>query len=76
MVGIPRMTRAVLGEEIELELESVLGFGEVLHRIVVTIDAELSVTQAAEGIMLNRWQDVRRHRYSDPSSKVPLRDLI
>jgi hypothetical protein len=54
MSRVPRLAPFTLNERIPIVLESVLGFGEVLHRIVTTVDAELSVTQKAEAIMVRR----------------------
>jgi hypothetical protein len=71
---VPRLAPVTMGDQIELELENVLGFGEILHRIAVTVDAELSAAQAAEDIMIARFESVRRHHYSDPSSRTRPRE--
>ncbi len=66
MSRVPRLPTVMLNDPIPLELESILGAGEVLHRIVVTTDAELSVNERAEGIMIRRWEAMRRAYYQDP----------
>jgi hypothetical protein len=66
MSRVPRLAPLVVNSPIPVDLESVLGFGEVLHRIAVTVDAEFSISEEAEAIMLRRWEAVRRAYYSDP----------
>jgi hypothetical protein len=66
MSRVPGLPLMALNDPIPIELESILGFGEVLQRIVVTTDAELSVNQEAEGIMIGRWEAMRRVYYQDP----------
>jgi hypothetical protein len=66
MSRVPRLTQFTLNEPLPVTLDSVLGFGEILHRIVTTVDAELSVSQRAELIMVRRWEEMRRDYYSDP----------
>lgn len=65
MARIPRLRALTIGDQIPVELEAVLGFGEILHRITVTVDAELSETDKAESIMIKRWERFRREHYSD-----------
>lgn len=72
MSRVPRLAPLTLNEPMPVILESVLGFGEILHRIVTTVDAELSVSQEAEAIMVRRWEEMPRGYYSDP----PLTDAI
>jgi hypothetical protein len=66
MGRVPRLQQLVLNDPIPTDLDSVLGFGEVLHRIVVTVDSELSLSERAEAIMVSRWESMRRGYYSDP----------
>jgi hypothetical protein len=65
LAQIPKLDLLTLGQDITLELTDVLGFGDVLHRIAVTTDAELSETDKAEVLMLSRWEAQRREHYSD-----------
>jgi hypothetical protein len=81
MNQVPRLKSLVLNGHIFVELYSVLGFGEVLHRIAVTMDAELSESEKAERIMLGRWESLRREHYHDPPLSQPrrqarIRDLM
>jgi len=66
MSRVPRLAALTLDAPIPIELESVLGFGEVLQRIAVTVDAELSINERAETIMVRRWESMRRIYYDDP----------
>jgi hypothetical protein len=66
MTRVPRLTALTLNAPIPIVLESVLGFGEVLQRIAVTVDAELSINESAEMIMIRRWESMRRIYYDDP----------
>jgi hypothetical protein len=75
MSRVPRLAPLVLNFPVPVDLESVLGFGEVLHRIAVTVDAEFSIGKAAEAIMLRRWEAVRRAYYSDPPIADPGRRM-
>jgi hypothetical protein len=42
---------------IRVELPAVVGFGEVLLRMLVTVDAELGTTVGAEGEALASWKE-------------------
>jgi hypothetical protein len=73
MSRVPRLKPLVLNDQIFVELYSVLGFGEVLHRVAVTADTELSESEKAERIMLGRWESLRRERHNDPPLSQPRR---
>jgi hypothetical protein len=73
---IPRINGLVLDEQVSVELYDVLGLGDVLHRIAVTVDAELSETDKAELIMLARLAFLRRGaNYRDPPLSPVRRQL-
>jgi hypothetical protein len=40
-----------------LDLHGVVGFSDVLRRLVLTIDAELTSTTFAERVLLDRWRE-------------------
>lgn len=46
-----------LGAPVEFNLRGVVGFGDVLIRIMVTIDAELSTTESAETELISRCRE-------------------
>jgi hypothetical protein len=77
MTQIPKLGPLTLDNSIPMELRSVLGFGEILHRIAVTVDTELSESDKAETIMIKRWEKLRREHYNDaPLAKVRRRARI
>jgi len=45
-----------VNEPVQLTLRGVAGFGDVLFRLVATLDAELSKAKAAEMVFVARWQ--------------------
>ncbi|MDP1840210.1 MAG: hypothetical protein Q8N31_23445 [Reyranella sp.] len=51
---VPEHKRYQLGDKIELSLHGVLGFTEVILRIVTTVDAELAATKVGEGVLISR----------------------
>jgi hypothetical protein len=53
---IPRHAALRQDEPLVLDLHSAVGFSDVLRRLVLTIDAELTSTAAAERILLERWR--------------------
>ncbi|MBI3207073.1 MAG: hypothetical protein HYZ29_36380 [Myxococcales bacterium] len=53
---IPKHAALVLHAPVILDLYGTVGFSDVLRRLVLTIDAELTVAVPAEKILLNRWR--------------------
>ncbi len=51
---LPEYQRVSQGDEVSLSLHGVLGFTEVILRIVTTIDAELSATIVGEQVLIER----------------------
>jgi hypothetical protein len=74
MTRVPRLAPFSTADIVGVDIQSVLGFGEVLHRIVATVDAELSVSKEAEDIMVAKWEAMRRGYYSDPPLASPRRE--
>jgi hypothetical protein len=54
---VPQHYPAVKGNPIQMPLRGVVGFGDVVIKIVATLDAELSVSQQAEHEFVNRVRD-------------------
>ena len=68
------------GEPVRLNLRGIVGFCDVVLRIIATVDAELSFTEPAEHIFKNRWIAVNGKGVSLPkredSRKKKLNQLI
>lgn len=54
--AVPEYTPSTLGDRVGLTLRGVVGFSEIVLRIVATVDSELSATQEAEEELLRRWR--------------------
>ena len=57
------------GETVRLDLHGIVGFCNVVLRIITTVDAELSFTEPAEYIFKNRWIAVNGKGVSLPKSE-------
>lgn len=55
---VPYHTAPTIGTKTELRLRGVVGFGEVIHRMLVTLDAELSRSRKCEIEFLSRWRSI------------------
>jgi hypothetical protein len=53
---IPKHAALVLNAPVILDLYGTVGFSDVLRRLILTIDAELTVAAPAEKVLLNRWR--------------------
>lgn len=49
---------SAVGDSVKLDLRGVVGFGDIVLKLVTTIDAELSQTVEAESIFEQRWEKV------------------
>jgi hypothetical protein len=71
-VKIPVLANEHPAERLYVDLHQVLGVAEIIHRIVVTIDAELAVSSAGENVMIDQWERFRRpYSASRNPSKSP-----
>jgi hypothetical protein len=68
MSWVPSPTVGLVGSPVSLSFRDVMSFGEVLHKIVTTIDGELSSTGATERLLCERWERRRRRHYAGASS--------
>ncbi len=66
MSWVPTPSISSAGEQISLAFTDVMSFGEVLQKIVTTVDAELATTQGAEHLLWARWEQYRREHYGTP----------
>lgn len=53
---IPKHSPLVLDQPVVLDLYGVVGFSDVLRRLVLTLDAELTSTTVAERMLVDRWR--------------------
>lgn len=53
---IPKHGSLVLEQPVVLDLYGVVGFSDVLRRLVLTLDAELTSTTVAERMLVDRWR--------------------
>lgn len=76
----PEHLPTAVNEPVQLTLRGVAGFGDVLFRLVATLDAEMSKAQAAEEVFVAKWkQSVGQSvRLSSTPTKRPrqLRKLL
>ncbi len=59
------------GDLVKLSLRGVVGFGEIILKLVTTLDAELSRTTEAEAVLAQRWTKLHGPRYSLPAGVRP-----
>jgi hypothetical protein len=57
MRDLPEMPQVKDGARVTLSLRGVIGFTDVLLRLVTTIDAEVAVTDAGATELMQRWRD-------------------
>ena len=58
---------AAAGDTVQLSLRGVVGFGEIVLKLVTTLDAELSRTVEAEGVLARRWVKAHGARHHLPA---------
>lgn len=56
---VPQHLPVQAGSEVRLSLRGVVGFSDILLRVIVTIDAELACEPKAEHTLVQRWREVR-----------------
>ena len=54
---VPVMLPTVTGRPVALSLRGVVGLGDIVIRILTTLDADLAVASAAEHVLLQKWRD-------------------
>lgn len=54
---VPKHSQPVVGKQVELSLRGVVGLGDVIIRLIATLDAELSICNQAEKEFLSRFRD-------------------
>lgn len=64
MKEVPTHEAPVLGNPIKLHLRGVVGFSDIVMRIVSTLDAELSRSIKAEKHLKSQWMKRHGRRYS------------
>lgn len=61
---VPEHYPLVEGKAVELSLRGVVGFCDILLRIIVSLDAELARSEAAEGVFEKYWLKKHQRRYT------------
>lgn len=51
-----------LGDDFKLNLRGVVGFGDVVLRLICTLDSELAYSSYAEALFVQRWKDLHGNR--------------
>ncbi|HEU4962634.1 MAG TPA: hypothetical protein VFV52_02100 [Bacilli bacterium] len=59
---VPLHNPVVLHQKIKIELRGVVGFADVILRIIATCDAEFSRSFVAEKVFLKRWREFHQHK--------------
>jgi hypothetical protein len=75
----PEMHSIVAGARIGLSIRGVVGFSEVILKLIATLDAELARTRGAEAELLAQWQTVigdKSNRPTLPTSKNRRKERI
>jgi hypothetical protein len=54
---VPKHVPLVVGQPVKISLRGVVGFGEVIIKLVATLDAELSICDKAENILVSKFRD-------------------
>lgn len=67
MKEYPQHTATVLGHQVSLSLRGVVGFSDVLVRLMVTLDAEFSKHHEAERMIVESWRNFNMKRYMLPA---------
>jgi hypothetical protein len=58
---IPHHLSVLAGRPVELSLRGVVGFGDIILKLIATIDAELSRSIFAEDVFIKRWKATYRN---------------
>lgn len=71
---LPKVNPPTIGLHVTLSLRGVVGFSDVILRLIATLDAELSCTQGAEKEVIAQWNDhfnaparTKKTRYTLPA---------
>jgi hypothetical protein len=70
---VPSFNPHTSAEGIMLDLRGVAGFGEIILRLVSTLDAEMSRTTNAENVFLKRWHSTHGKPAICVSARTDLR---
>jgi hypothetical protein len=57
VVEVPVYEPLVVGRPVKLQLRGVVGFGDIVLRLICTLDAELSKSKHAEQVFIVRWRE-------------------
>jgi hypothetical protein len=60
---VPKHAPVVLGGNVNLNLRGVVGFSHIVLKMMATLDAEISKSQAAEKPFIKRWKQKHPQKY-------------
>ncbi len=60
---VPKHAPVVLGDNVNLNLRGVVGFSHIVLKMMATLDAEISKSQAAEKPFIKRWKRKHPQKY-------------
>lgn len=67
---IPKHQEIGLDKQVVVDLHGVVGFGDLVQKIVLTIDAELASSERAEQILIERWKKAYHGKVSLSSDET------
>ncbi|WP_421549156.1 hypothetical protein [Pseudomonas sp. QD4] len=73
---IPEGPVIVAGGIYNVTLRGVVGFGDVVLRLITTLDAELSRKQVAEPVFIKKWKETITNNYTLPADEKEADNLM
>ncbi|MDR0533921.1 MAG: hypothetical protein LBH01_08200 [Verrucomicrobiales bacterium] len=73
---IPKHHQVVLGSKIKVNLRGVVGFSDIILRLITTLDAELSRSKGAEKEFIKSWQQIHSKPITLPNDKKRRKNRI
>jgi hypothetical protein len=72
---VPEYFPIINGQPVRYSLRGVVGFGDVVIRIITTLDAELSRSIGAENEFLQRWKEINGTKYTLKTKDAQARSI-
>lgn len=73
---IPECPVIVIGDSYHVTLRGVVGFGDVVLRLITTLDAEFSSKKIAEPVFVKKWKAEITNQYTLPVSEKDADNLM
>lgn len=67
---VPEYFPIVIGEPVRVSLRGVIGLCDIILKIIVTLDAELSRSQYAELVFKKYWEEINKKQYTLKTSDI------